>query len=920
VTFLFTDIEGSTRLWEEHRLAMAEMLERHDRILAEAIAAADGMVFSTGGDGLAAAFQRAPDALQAALHAQLALASERWDPPLHVRMALHTGNVEERRGDYFGPPLNRCARLLATAHGGQVLCSGVTAALARDQLPVGTRLVDLGEHRLRDLSDPEHVFQLDHPGVRSEFPALRSLDAYRGNLPLQPTTFVGRDIELGELAKALEESRVLTLSGVGGVGKTRLAIQLAADVVPRFADGAWLVELASVGHPDSLDEAVGSALGVRQRPGTTMRQSVVDYLRHKSLLLVLDNCEHLLSAVAGFVEAAIAIAPALRVLATSREGLAIAGERITTVPSLELPTFGMTPEATLETEAVKLFTDRARETDAAFIGGPEEASVMAELCRRLDGIPLAIELAAARVRGMTPAEINDHLDRRFRLLTRGRRTASPRHQTLRNTIDWSYELLDDLERTVLRRLGTFHGSFTMDAAEAIVAGDAIDAVDVVDLLLRLVDKSLVVSESRSGISRYRLFETVREYALERLEAADELDDVAARHARHYVELAERAGLGLEGPDELVWRARVEEDLANLRGALRWAIDVGDVDLALSEVEALSTVGSLRSPPFGLMAFEVARMAGADRHELQPMALGAVCMTFTQQGAVEQALEFAAAAETSARRLWTDSARHTKLRCRLRGCITTAIAYSGDFARLIELARDELTDARTINDRLETCRALTLLSSVLGPDRNDEAIQCGEEALCLAKEVANPSYMAWAPMMLAGRLAATDPARAEALFDEAVRAADAADNDFARSQAFNQLAAAQAQQHDYLAASRSLVEMVSRARATGDQGTVQSGMGFLACLLAIQNEQEAALLVGAWTQTRGFHVSETSTDARFFAFGVGSYVAMRQRQSEEALRAIRERAQTMDEVQVLDVVRHRLQGVADGQRERTGALE
>ncbi len=533
VTFLFSDIEGSTRLWEAVPERMADAVARHDGIVRAAVSARGGFVFSTGGDGFAIAFQRAGDALAAALDAQQQLVTEAWPDgaAVRVRMALHTGEVEERDGNYFGPSLNRAARLMSAAHGGQVVCSAVTASLVANQRLDGAGLVELGRHRLRDLSEPEVVFQLVHPALPSEFPPLRSLDRYPGNLPVQATSFVGRERELVEYAKALEETRVLTLSGVGGVGKTRMAVQLAADVVPTFPDGAWLVELAPVASPDAMEEAIMSALGLQQRPGTAAQRALLDFFRERRLLLVLDNCEHLLGPVAAFVDSVVAAAPGIKVLATSREGLAVPGERTVTVPSLGLPGTGATAEEALETPAVRLFIDRAAEVDSAFTVAPGEPHTIARLCERLDGIPLAIELAAARAKGMTPGEIITHLDRRFRLLTRGRRTATTRHQTLRNTIDWSYELLDEAERTVLRRLAVFHGSFGLPAAEAIVADEDLDPFDVVDLVVRLVEKSLVVADPGPAGTRYRLLETIRDYAWERLEDVDEVDQVAEAHAR-----------------------------------------------------------------------------------------------------------------------------------------------------------------------------------------------------------------------------------------------------------------------------------------------------------------------------------------------------------------------------------------------------
>ena len=454
VTFLFTDIEGSTPLWEEHPETMRAALERHDAVVSGAISAHGGYVFSTGGDGFAAAFERAGDALAAAAESQLGLVAEAWSEgvTIRVRMGLHIGEASERDGDYFGPALNRAARLMAAAHGGQVLCSAVTGSLVSAHLPSGAGLRDLGEHGLRDLSDPVRLFQLVDPRLPDNFPPLRSLDSYPGNLPVQGTGFIGRGQELVTVTKALEGARVVTLCGVGGVGKTRLAIQAAAETVFVYPHGVWLVELAAVSDPEVVDETIASALGVQPRPGTPVLKSVLDFMRDKQLALVLDNCEHLLGAVARFVEAGLKESRGLRVLATSREGLAVPGECVITVPSLQLAGAEASPEESLETESSMLFLDRAREANSAFVAGPDDASAIADVCRRLDGIPLAIELAAARSGSMTPAEVTAHLDQRFKLLTRGRRTAMTRQQTLRNTIDWSYELLEIAERQVFRRL------------------------------------------------------------------------------------------------------------------------------------------------------------------------------------------------------------------------------------------------------------------------------------------------------------------------------------------------------------------------------------------------------------------------------------------------------------------------------------
>ncbi len=538
VTFLFTDVEGSTRLWAAAPEAMGAALERHDDIVRHAIEANGGYVFATGGDGFAAAFARVADAAAAAAFAQELLTGEAWPDaaPVRVRMALHTGDAAERGGDYFGPALNEAARLMAIGHGGQVLCSAVTAAL----LPPELGLVDLGDHRLRDLTSARRVFQLGN----GEFPPLRSLNAYRTNLPVQPSRFVGREEELRRVAAALAQARLVTLTGVGGVGKTRLALQAAADALPSFPDGVWLVELAGLVDPSMVAEVVATVLGVPSVMGRSAQQALPDFVASRRLLLVLDNCEHLIDAAAEVAEALVSASETCQVVATSREGLAVAGERVVPVPPMSV-----TADDVLAADAVRLFAERAADARDGFFASDEDAPVLAALCRRLDGIPLAIELAAARVRSMSPGEILSHLDRRFRLLSAGRRTAPTRQQTLRGAIDWSYSLLDEAERAVLRRLSVFAGGFDLAAVEAVVTDEVVDELDVVGLIDRLVDKSLLGAEARGGATRYGALETIRDYGAERLDEADETTTFARRHAEYFAVLSEQAGQGLRGPDE-----------------------------------------------------------------------------------------------------------------------------------------------------------------------------------------------------------------------------------------------------------------------------------------------------------------------------------------------------------------------------------
>jgi predicted ATPase/class 3 adenylate cyclase len=513
VTFLFCDVEGSTRLWEAHGEAMRSALAVHDGIVREALESAGGFVFSTGGDGFGAAFSRAGDALAAAVAAQRGLAAQDWldEVRLRVRMGLHTGEADERDGDYFGPDVNRAARLMAIAHGGQIVCSPATADLVGGHLPAGASLVDLGVHRLRDLSEPLRVFQVVRDGLPSGFPPLLSMDAFPGNLPLQLSSFIGRDLELARVAKALGEARMVTLTGVGGVGKTRLALRTAAEELPRFREGAWLVELQAVRDPEAVPEAVAAVFRLADRAGVSTLEVLIEFLASKQLLLVLDNCEHLLDPVAELVEALERACAGVAVLATSREGLALEGERVVPVPALAAPATDANVATVAESEAVRLFVDRAAWVDPDFALTDSNIPAVAQLCRRLDGLPLAIELAAARIGALTPVELARRLDRRFDALAGGRRRAVQRHQTLRAAIDWSYQLCSEEERRLLARLAVFAGGCTEEAAEAVCSGDPLPSEAVFELLAGLVAKSLVVAQRDGSITRYRLLETIREF-------------------------------------------------------------------------------------------------------------------------------------------------------------------------------------------------------------------------------------------------------------------------------------------------------------------------------------------------------------------------------------------------------------------------
>ena len=579
VTFLFTDIEGSTKSWERQPDAMRPALARHDGVLRAAIARHGGVVFKTIGDAFCAAFAAASDALAAAGDAQHALAEQPWetDAPLLVRMALYAGAAEQRDGDYFGQPLNRAARVLSAGHGGQVLLSLTAQGLALDALPPGASLLDLGEHRLKDLGQPERLFQLLAPGLPRNFPPLRSLSnpSLLHNLPQQISSFVGRADEVAQVEALLGKSRLLTLTGMGGTGKTRLALQAAANMLTGEGDGAWLVELAPLSDPVLVPQAVAQVLGVREEPGAPLGRTLTEALKAKRLLLVLDNCEHVLGACAALASDLLAACPQVHILATSREALGVAGEQTFRVPSLSLPGLkARTADEVSITESGRLFAERARQAQPSFAVTDGNAAAVAAVCRRLDGIPLALELAAARVRALSVEEINARLGGRFRLLTGGSRTALPRQQTLRALIDWSYDLLLPAEKSVLARLSVFAGDWSLESAEAVCTGGEVEDWEVLDLVTALADKSLLVVEQREERMRYRLLESVRQYAADRLLEGGESESARARHCDHFLALAEEADAGTRGPEQARWLDRLEAEHDNLRAALDWCREDG----------------------------------------------------------------------------------------------------------------------------------------------------------------------------------------------------------------------------------------------------------------------------------------------------------------------------------------------------------
>lgn len=573
VTFLFTDIEGSTRAWEQDGEWMELALADHDRLVRETTSHHGGYVFATGGDGFAVAFVDPADAAHAAVEIQRQL-------DLPVRMGLHTGVAHERDGDYFGPVVNRAARVMSLASGGEVLVSQTAAGLLVDA--PGLALVSLGEHRLADMDRPEHLHQLVAEGSPAAAPRARLAATRPNNLPGERNRFVGRAEMVASVAEAVTEHRLVTLTGVGGVGKTRLALQVGAAVLPRFDHGAWFCEFAPIDDTEGLAGVIGSAVGVRQRQGLSMLESILATLKHRHVLLLLDNCEHVIDQAVQIVEPLLNSSPNVHVLATSREGLGIDGERIVAVSSLSIPPQGPYGEIAAAT-SVQLFVDRATSLVSGFELTEENAAAIAEICQRLDGIPLALELAAGRVSVMSPRQIAEGLDDRFSLLTGGRARSRSRHQTLRSTIDWSHDLMDEQERVAFRRLAVFGGTFDLEGAAAVVEGEGSDPAGVIDVVAGLVDKSLLATEAADGRTRYRFLESIRQYAEERLESAGELDAIHERAIHHLSHWAIATSPDILGPDEEKWIARLRLEAPTIRRLVDWALEHDRPQLAVDLV-------------------------------------------------------------------------------------------------------------------------------------------------------------------------------------------------------------------------------------------------------------------------------------------------------------------------------------------------
>ena len=771
VTLLFTDIEGSTRRWEHLPEQMAVALARHDAIMREAIAAHGGTVFKTIGDAFCAVFRAPADGLRAALAAQRALAAEDWGEVGHVRvrMALHTGSVQHRDADYFGPQVNRVARLLATGYGEQILVSRATKEVLEAGMPAGVALRDLGEHRLKDLLHAERIFQVTAPDLPAEFPPIKALDRLRHNLPEQPTALIGRDADLAAIRALIEHegARVVTLTGPGGVGKTRLGLQTAADLVDGYPDGAWFVGLAPLRDPALVLPAIGSVLGVREEGGQALADRLRDELRDKHLLLLLDNFEHVAPA-AGEIGRLMANAPGLTLLVTSRSPLRVYGERDYAVAPLALPDPRRLPPLDLlqEVESVRLFVDRAQAVRRDFALAETNAAAIAGICARLDGLPLAIELAAARVKLFPPATLLSRLDSRLQVLTGGAVDRDPRQQTLRGAIAWSYDLLDPGEQTLFRRLAVFSGGCTFEVAEAVVGGKAEaggresdgsapavrlpPASSVLDGLASLIDKSLLrQEETDQGEPRFFMLETLREFGLEQLRASGEESAVRRRHAETFAAMFAELERELTGEEQGIALDRIEHEIDNLRGAIAWLTDAGEAERVISLGSSLRILASRRGYRSEVRQWLERAIQGYRGDSIAPRAHG-----LTELGNLANLLGDYAGARANyeqAHALWTSAGNTLNMAISSYGLGTLARSQV-DFGAARAYFQEALDEFRTAGDTQAVAFTLDQLGELARLEGDHaEAHRLHGEALNLVETLGDPDGLAYSFHAL-GRLA------------------------------------------------------------------------------------------------------------------------------------------------------------------------
>jgi predicted ATPase/class 3 adenylate cyclase len=820
VTFLFTDVEGSTRRWEADAEQMRAALAAHDEVLRTVIETSGGWLFKHTGDGVCAAFASPRSAVDAAVAAQRAL-------ELPVRMGIATGEAELRDGDYFGAVLNRAARVMAAGHGGQILLAESTAVLLS-----GVDLVDLGPRRLRDLPTPVGVFQVRAPDLQTDFPALRALDASPGNLRPQTTSFIGRESEVAELQTTLKARRLVTLTGVGGVGKTRLATEVAAQLADDFPDGVWVFELAAVTDPAAVPDAVAAVLGITQQPGKTVTESVASALEGRSRLLVFDNCEHVVDSVADLVEAILAVSATVTILATSREGLGVSDEQLWRVPSLDV-------NSGTESAAVNLFLDRARSVVSDLsLAQPGEADAVVEICRRLDGIPLAIELAASRMASMTAGEVRDRLDQRFRLLV-GSRRGLARHQTLRHAVAWSYDLLDDGEKVLLDRCSVFAGGFDLQSACAVSGSDDPDDYVILDLLDALVRKSLLVADRSSGRTRFSMLETIRQFAEEQLVASGGADEARAAHACYYA--------GREADIMALWdspRQREAYDwftleLANLRTAFRWAADEGELDVAAPIAICAAWLGYLTEnyEPIA-WAEELIEPALAIDHP-RLATLYVVASNCYMAGRIDPGIRYT---EAAAERVISGGSDHhvPYAECSLGG----AYVAVGQPERWVERCRAQL--ARGLDTHGLTTVSLLMGLTVTGPFH--EAMVVANGLIDAAEATDNPYVLSVALLAYGWAVYDADPVRSLAAQSRGMVIARDSGNRATLSHLATNLCRVEAQHGDPLAAFDYFSLAIGNYHDSGNTYMIRGPLGFLAAFFDRLGRYEPAATIAGFAVT------------------------------------------------------------------------
>ena len=817
VTFLFTDVEGSTRRWEADAESMRAALVMHDDVLRDAIAAHEGFLFSHTGDGVVAAFASPKAAVDAAVAAQRAL-------ELPVRMGIATGEAELRDGDYFGTVLNRAARVMAAGHGGQILVADSTAGLLS-----GVDLLDLGPRRLRDVPIPVGVFQVRSAGLRVEFPSLRALDTTPGNLRPATTSLIGRESDVDAITTAVRSHRLVTLTGVGGVGKTRLALEVAAQLADEFPDGVWVFELAAVTDPASVPDAVAAVLGITQQPGKTVSKSVAAALEGRSRLLVFDNCEHVLDAAADMIEAIFSHSQTVNVLATSREGLRVADEHLWAVPSLDL-------KDGIESSAAALFVERAAAVrqDIPLTATSESAAVV-EICRQLDGIPLGIELAASRMQSMTATEVRDRLGDRFRLLV-GSRRGLERHQTLRHAVAWSYDLLDDGERSLLDRCSVFAGGFDLAGAQAVTGSD--DDFATLDLLDALVRKSLMVADHSSGRTRFSMLETIRQFAEEQLAARGQAADARTAHARHFA-TREADILALwDSPRQREAYDWFTAELANLRTAFRWAADRGDLDDAATIATYAPFLGFCidNYEPIA-WAEEVIEPACAVDHPRLAFLYVIASQCYTS-GRVEEAVRYCDAAIPV-----VESGRG-EVPFGIEGLLCTAYLYAGRPQLAVDWCRSRVQSGRDTHAVSRT----SLILSLAVAQAHEEAIAATTGLIEAAEATRSPWVLSFALLGFGGAFTHADQVGALEAGRRGLQVAEDSGNRGSGTFLAMLVARIEAEYGDSLGALHYVAVAIHNCHDSGNPMTMRAPMAILATVLDRMGRYESGATIAGFAST------------------------------------------------------------------------